>query len=264
MDLGLKGKIAVITGGASGIGAASAELLLAEGCKVAVCGRSKEKLDRFAATMQNKGYEVFIKIADVADMISIQDFADEVNALYGGIDIWINNAGIEHYVPLLDCDETHWNEVIDVDLTGVWRGCKAAIPYISENGGGTIINLSSFCSHMPTAKNGVYSIAKAGVNALTKVLAAELAPRNIRVNCIVPGFINTDMTSHQIKTIEEMLIDPISMRRFGKPEEIAYGILYLTSEKFSSYITGHELIIAGGKFLVQNPKDPWNNYEGGY
>lgn len=263
METKLSDKVVVITGGASGIGSETARQFLKEGCKVAVFGRARSKIDQFFNEISKDGFEVLTDTADVKDMRSLERFAGKVEAEYGGIDIWINNAGIEHYIPLADCEEDMWNDVMDVDLSGVWRGSKVAIPYIKKRGGGSIINLSSFCSLMPTAKNGIYSVAKAGVNALTKVLAAELAPFNIRVNCVIPGFIATDMTSEQIESIKDMLLEPISMKRFGEPADIAKGIVFLAGD-CSSYITGHDLVISGGKFLVQNPQDPWNNYLGGY
>ncbi|MDD2215796.1 MAG: SDR family NAD(P)-dependent oxidoreductase [Eubacteriales bacterium] len=263
MDMNLTDKVVIITGGASGIGAETARMFLNEGSKVAVFGRTQSKIESFSESIKKEGYEVFVDTADTKNMKSMELFAEKVVKKYGGIDIWVNNAGIEHYVPLASCDEDKWNEVIDVDLTGVWKGSKIAIPYIAKRGGGSIINLSSFCSLMPTAKNGIYSVAKAGVNALTKVMAAELAPQHIRVNCVIPGFIATDMTVEQIGTIEDMLLQPISMRKFGKPEDIAKGIVFLASDN-AGYINGHALVISGGKFLVQNSQDPWNNYMGGY
>lgn len=263
MDTGFANKVVAITGGASGIGAATAIAFLREGCRVAICGRNKSKLDFFSSQVGILGHDILTMQADVTDAKSLELFAAEISRVYGGIDVWVNNAGIEHYVPLIACSEEDWNEVIDVDLTGVFRGSKAAIPYLKEKKGSSIINLSSFCSQIPTAKNGAYSVAKAGVNALTKVLAAELAPYGIRVNSVIPGFIQTDMTVDQIGTIADQLLEPIAMKRFGKPEEIADAIVFLASRQ-ASYITGHGLVVSGGKYLVQNPQDPWNGYQGGY
>lgn len=263
MDMSLRGKIAVISGGAGGIGGATARMLLEEGCKVAIFGRDRAKMEMFSDELSAGGHEIMTGVADVRHIQSMERFADQVQEAHGGIDIWINNAAIEHYVPLTECSEEIWNEVIDVDLSGVWRGSRAATPYLKKMGGGSIINISSFCSLLPTAKNGAYSVAKAGVNTLTRVMAAELAPYDIRVNCVIPGFIATNMTKLQIESIEEVLLQPISMRRFGKVEDVAKGIVYLASD-MSSYVTGHELVISGGKFLVQNPQDPWNEYVGGY
>ncbi|MGI6748218.1 MAG: SDR family NAD(P)-dependent oxidoreductase [Anaerovoracaceae bacterium] len=101
--------------------------------------------------------------------------------------------------PLLECTEEFWDEVLDINLSGTWRGIKAAVPYMEKRGGGSIVNVSSFCSIVPTAKNGVYSISKAAVDSLTKVMAAELAPKNIRVNAVLPGFIATQMTADKVE-----------------------------------------------------------------
>lgn len=263
MDMKLKDKIAIVTGGAGDIGAETVMAFLKEGCKVAVCGRSQQSLDKFKATINEAGYDVIIGIADVCCMESLEKFAKKVADEYGGIDIWVNCAGIEGYSPLMECTEEFWNKVLDINLSGTWRGIKVSVPYMEKKGGGCIINLSSFCSLIPTAKNGVYSISKAAINSLTKVMAAELAPKNIRVNCVVPGFIATEMTREKVASIEDKLIEPISMRRLGNPGDIARGILFLASDG-GRYVDGHALVISGGKFLVQNPQDPWNNYEGGY
>jgi NAD(P)-dependent dehydrogenase (short-subunit alcohol dehydrogenase family) len=263
MDMKLKDKVVVVTGGAGDIGGETVMAFLREGSKAAVCGRSKNKLDDFKAQAKKEGFDVLTGIADVTDMDSLEKFAKLVADEYGGIDIWINCAGIEGYTPLIECTEEFWDQVIDINLTGTWRGIKVAVPYMEKRGGGSIVNLSSFCSLMPTAKNGVYSISKAGVDSLTKVMAAELAPKNIRVNSVIPGFIATEMTRDKVATIEDMLVEPISMRRLGNPGDVARGILFLAGDG-GRYVDGHALVISGGKFLVQNPQDPWNNYEGGY
>lgn len=263
MDMKLKDKISVITGGAGDIGAEIAMSFLNEGGKVAVCGRNQQALDGFKAKVNQAGYDILTKTADVRDFKSIEDFAKSVAETYGGIDIWVNCAGIEGYSPLVECTEEFWNMVLDINLSGTWRGIKAAVPHMEKRGGGCIINISSFCSLIPTAKNGVYSVSKAAVDSLTKVMAGELAPKNIRVNSVIPGFIATEMTREQIASIEQMLIEPISMRRLGNPGDIARGVIFLASD-MGRYVDGHALVISGGKFIVQNPQDPWNNYQGGY
>lgn len=263
MDINLKDKVAVVTGGAGDIGSETVMEFLKEGCKVAVCGRSQQTLDKFKAIVKEAGYDVFTNVADVSSLESMENFAKSVADEYEGIDIWVNCAGIEGYSPLMECTEEFWNKVLDINLTGTWRGIKVSVPYMEKRGGGSIINVSSFCSLIPTAKNGVYSISKAAVDNLTKVMAAELAPKNIRVNSVIPGFIATEMTRDKVASIEKMLVEPISMRRLGNPGDIARGILFLAGDA-GRYVDGHALVISGGKFIVQNPQDPWNNYEGGY
>lgn len=263
MDMKLKDKVVVITGGAGDIGAETALEFLEEGSKVAVCGRSQQLLDKFKSNAKNKGFDVLTYAADVTSMEALEQFAKATEKEYGGIDIWINCAAIEGYSPLMECTEDFWNKVLDINLTGTWRGIKVAVPYMEKRGGGSIVNVSSFCSIVPTAKNGVYSISKAAVDSLTKVMAAELAPKNIRVNAILPGFTATQMTAEKVESIMDMLVEPISMRRLGNPGDIARGIIFMAGDG-ARYIDGATLVISGGKFIVQNPQDPWNNYEGGY
>ena len=263
MDMKLKDKVVVITGGAGDIGAEAAFEFLQEGCKVAVCGRSPQSLDQLKVKMNAENFDVLTGVVDVTSYENLEQFAKKVAEEYGGIDIWVNCHGIEGYSPLIECTEEFWNKVLDINLSGTWRGIKIAVPYMEKRGGGSIVNVSSFCSIVPTAKNGVYSISKAAVDSLTKVMAAELAPKNIRVNAVLPGFTATQMTADKVNSIQDMLVQPISMRRLGNPGDIARGILYLAGEG-ARYIDGHALVISGGKFIVQNPQDPWNNYEGGY
>lgn len=263
MDIKLRDKVVVITGGAGDIGAGTALDFLKEGSKVAVCGRSQQSLDQFKGKMNAEGFDVLTGVADVASQENLDQFAKNVADECGGIDIWVNNHGIEGYSPLIECTEEFWNKVLDINLSGTWRGIKSAVPYMEKRGGGSIVNVSSFCSLVPTAKNGAYSISKAAVDSLTKVMAAELAPKNIRVNSVLPGFIATQMTADKVNSIKDMLVQPISMKRLGNPGDIARGILFLAGDG-GRYINGHALVISGGKFIVQNPQDPWNNYQGGY
>jgi 3-oxoacyl-[acyl-carrier protein] reductase len=263
MDMKLRDKVVVVTGGAGDIGAETSLAFLREGCKVAVCGRSQKSLDQFRKKVSAEGFSVLTGVVNVRSQENLDQFAKKTADEYGGIDIWVNCHGIEGYSPLIECTEEFWNKVLDINLSGTWRGIKAAVPYMEKRGGGSIVNVSSFCSIVPTAKNGVYSISKVAVDSLTKVMAAELAPKNIRVNAVLPGFIATQMTADKVNTIKDMLIQPISMRRLGNPGDIARGILFLAGDG-GRYIDGHALIISGGKFIVQNPQDPWNNYQGGY
>ena len=263
MDMKLRDKVVVVTGGAGDIGAETSLEFLREGCKVAVCSRSQKSLDKFREKVSSEGFDVLTGVVNVRSQEDLDQFAKKTADTYGGIDIWVNCHGIEGYSPLLECTEEFWDEVLDINLSGTWRGIKAAVPYMEKRGGGSIVNVSSFCSIVPTAKNGVYSISKAAVDSLTKVMAAELAPKNIRVNAVLPGFIATQMTADKVETIKDMLIQPISMRRLGNPGDIARGIVFLAGDG-GRYIDGHALVISGGKFIVQNPQDPWNNYQGGY
>jgi 3-oxoacyl-[acyl-carrier protein] reductase len=256
MQIGLKDKAVVITGGASGIGAAMALEYAKEGAKVTVCGRIQAKLDDFIEKAAREDSTIESAVCDVTDEAALRQFAANVFQRHGHLDVWINNAGITIKSPLLKLSASDWNRVLQTNLTAVFNGSKFAAGYLKRNGGGSIVNIASFTGLIASAGNGAYSVAKAGVIALTKVFAAELAPDNIRVNAIIPGYIHTEMGDIDIKTKAEQIIKPISMRRFGQPPEIAAGAVFLSSEA-ASYITGEALVISGGKFVVQNAVEPW-------
>ncbi|WHH57786.1 3-oxoacyl-ACP reductase FabG [Petroclostridium sp. X23] len=257
MDTGLKNKVAVITGGTSGIGASMALEYAKEGVKVVVCGRNKDKLEGFINSAKEQGYEIDGKICDVSNEQAVKKFADDVAESYGGIDIWINNAGIVKLCSLMKLKMEDWKAILQTNLTAVFVSSRIAAEYMIKRGGGNIVNISSFTALIASANNGAYSVSKAGVITLTKVLAAELAPYNIRVNAIIPGYIRTDMGNIDIDTKAEQIIKPISLKRFGTPQDIAAGAIFLTSD-CASYITGEALVISGGKFIVQNAMDPWS------
>ncbi len=261
MDLGLKDKIVVITGGTTGIGRAAAIDFAKEGAKPIVCGRSQAKIDAFNADMKKMGLAVEAVQCDVSSYEELVKLAEYIEKKYGGIDVLVNNAGIDmkKHMPLLDVSEETWNEIFNINLKGVWYGCKAFVPYLKKRGGGAIVNTSSFTSVMPTAGNGVYSMTKAALNHMTQLLAVELASYKIRVNAIIPGMIATDMTSANLsdEKIRAALLAPIGMRRFGTPEDMSTGIVFLASEA-AGYVSGEQLRIAGAKFATQNPTFSWN------
>jgi 3-oxoacyl-[acyl-carrier protein] reductase len=256
METGLKNKIVVITGGTSGIGAAMAVEYAKEDAKVIVCGRNKAKLDGFINSYKGQGVKIDGDICDVTDVKALKLFADNVAQKFGRIDIWVNNAGIVILGGLMKLKLKDWNTVLNTNLTAVFMGSKIAAKYMMKNKSGSIVNTASFTALIATANNGAYSVAKAGVVSLTKVFAAELAPFNIRVNSIIPGYIRTEMGNISIKTKSEQILKPISLQRFGEPRDIAAGAIFLTSDA-ASYITGEALVISGGKFIVQNAMDPW-------
>lgn len=257
LKTGLKDKIVVITGGTSGIGAAMAIEYAKEESKVVVCGRNKSKLENFITSAKEQGYDIYGRTCDVTNENNIENFAEGVAQKYGGIDTWINNAGIVVIHPLMEIKTEEWEAVLKTNLTAVFVGSRIAAKYMMKKDGGNIVNISSFTALIPTAKNGAYSVSKSGVISLTKVLAAELAPYNIRVNAIIPGYIRTDMGDIDIKLKAQEIIKPIALRRFGTPLDIASGAIFLTSDA-ASYITGESLVISGGKFIVQNAMDPWS------
>jgi len=251
MDLGLKGKTAVVTGGATGIGEASALLFLEEGCNVAVCGRRREYLDAFVKKANERGHtNVFAKSVDVSAEDELGSFTDEVADRFGSVDIFVNNAGGGLRGALMELSEEQWKKMLDLNILGTWRGCKAAYKHMKGKGG-AIVNISSFATVIPSAENGLYNINKTAINSLTITLAAEVAKDNIRVNGVIPGRIATAMTEKENAGNEEFFIDPVALGRFGYPDDLAGGIVFLCSD-YAKYITGELLVISGGKYLVQN------------
>ena len=188
MDLGLKNKVAVVTGGTLGIGLATAKVLAREGAKVVVCGRSQEKLDAAIAAAKEEGLLLWGKTADVTDEQSFTEFAQWVWNEFGRVDILVDNAGRGSPGAALTLEKEVWQNVLDTNLTSVWNCSKTVSPYIAKTGGGVIINISSLSGRIAFTHQGAYPVSKAGVNALTRVMASELAADNIRVVAVAPGF----------------------------------------------------------------------------
>ena len=254
MELNLRGKVAAITGGASGIGRACALRYLEEGCRVAVCGRSREKLEAFRLHCLALRHEVLCMETDVGEPSSLERFADAVAARFGRLDIWYNNAGIGLHKPLMEVGAEEWDALMRVNLRGAFLGARLAAERMED--GGVIVNASSFAARMPVAGNGPYAVSKWGVEGLTRVLAAELAARRIRVFAYMPGMIETGLTRERIAANRERMLAPIPAGRFGTPEDLAPVLVMLTSD-LAAYVTGCTIEISGGKFCVQNPGFAW-------
>lgn len=248
-DMRLQGKVAVITGGTEGIGAAAAMLFAQEGAAVVIAARDEQRGRRVEGNIRNMGRDVrFIK-ADIAHAEEVQSLFKEVESHYGALHILYNNAAI--FLPMADnfitdVSEETWNLVIAVNLTGTFLCTKYAIPLMIRSGGGSIIGTSSTGGILGLG-NTAYGAAKAGVINLMKNVAMQYADKNIRANTIIPNITETPM-------ILELFSDPEVHRqwkektpigRFGKPEEIAQLAVYLASDE-SGYVTGAEFLIDGG------------------
>lgn len=255
MELGLNGKVVVITGGATGIGLSAALAFAAEGANLAICGRRQAKLCETAELFAQKGYPCFTMVADASEERDLEEFAASVCNQYGGIDIWINNAGVTTKARLAELSGEEFDTVMRLNLKSVFLGTKIASRYMRE--GGVVLNASSFASVIPSAGNGAYAAAKAAVTSLTRTFAAELAPAGIRVNAYIPGMIVTDMSRERIENVGAELTAQIALHRLGQPDDIAPALLFLASDA-ARYITGTAVDISGGKFAVQNPNAPWN------
>ena len=243
----LRGKVALITGGGSGMGRASCRLFAAEGAQVAVVDRVVEAGEETAALIRDGGGEATFVAADVADAAAVERMVATTVGTYGRLDVLFNNAGVEGpSVNLLDYGEDDWARVIAVNLTAVYRAMRAAIPHMIDQGGGVILSTASVAGLVGLARSSAYSAAKAGVIGLTRTVALEYGPRGIRANCICPGFVATPMLDRVLGDREESVLHRLTpLRRVGTPDDIAAAALFLASDE-SSYVTGVPFVVDGG------------------
>ena len=241
----LVGKVAVITGGTRGIGFETVRKFLNNGAKVVLFGSREESVNKAIGKLkeENESYEVFGLWPNLSDEAEIKKAFEEVKSKYGKIDILINNAGLSSSTPLVNYTDEEFNKIIDVNMKGVFLCSKAVVPYMEEFGG-VIVNTSSMVSIYGQPSGSMYPASKFFVNGLTKSLARELGPKNIRVNAVAPGITETDMVQALPKEMIEPLIKTIPLGRIGKPEDIANAFLFLASD-MASYITGEVLQVDG-------------------
>ncbi|HJM24941.1 MAG TPA: SDR family NAD(P)-dependent oxidoreductase [Nitrosopumilus sp.] len=246
--MGLSGKVALVTGGSRGIGFATAKILSENGAKIVITGKDKDRLEK--STLKISG-SIGI-IADIKNSKDVKNVVSKTIEKFGKLDILVNNAGIFPKIKLLhEIDEDEWNEVLDVNLTGQFRFTKEAIPHLQKTGG-SIINISSDAGLK--AYQGfnadAYSASKAALIILTKCWALEYAKDKVRVNCICPGVVDTDMTKPFMKTQKdkEFMNNEHPIGRIGQPEEVAKAIMYFASDD-ASWVTGAVLAVDGGESI---------------
>jgi 3-oxoacyl-[acyl-carrier protein] reductase len=241
----LANKISIITGGARGIGKATAQLFACEGSAVVIWDMNEELGEKTAQEIRDNGQKAEFIQVNTTDFEAVKAAAAQVFEQYGAIDILINNAGITRDASLKKMTQDQWQQVIDVNLSGVFYCTSAVTPYMTEKGYGRIVSASSVVGLYGNFGQTNYVATKAGVIGMTKVWARELGRKGVTANAIAPGFIATEM----IETIPEKVIASIEGRtpvgRFGKPEEIANAYLFLASED-AAFINGHVLSVDGG------------------
>jgi NAD(P)-dependent dehydrogenase (short-subunit alcohol dehydrogenase family) len=241
-----EGKVAVITGGNSGIGLATAQRLHNEGAKVAISGRSQKTLDEAVKLIGNGLLAVK---ADVAKLADLDRFYSEVTKKLGKIDVLFVNAGVAKFVPVGQADEAHYDEIFDINTKGAYFTIQKALPYLND--GASIVLNTSVAGIKGTVNASVYSATKAALRSFSRTLAAELVERGIRINSVAPGPIETPifgrvgLSKEQVDEFSKGILEKVPLRRFGKPEEVAGAVAFLASSD-ASYITGVELHVDGG------------------
>jgi NAD(P)-dependent dehydrogenase (short-subunit alcohol dehydrogenase family) len=245
----LKNKIAIVTGGSMGIGQATAIRFAQEGAKVVVVDIAVTEGYETEQMLRQHEPECLFLPGDVTKESDWQRVMRTVESTHGRLDILFNNVGTNLIKPAIDVTEEEWDRIITTNLKGVFLGAKHSLAAMSRTGGGSIINTASTTALIGLPKMPVYSASKGGILALTRQLAADYAPHNIRVNCVCPGATLTPLVQREIKlglVTAEALLHGVPMGRFGAPSEIAAAVLFLASDD-ASYVTGIALVVDGGR-----------------
>lgn len=244
----LKDKIALVTGASQGIGEAIARRLASEGALTVCAARNAEKLASLVAAIKAQGHAAEALTLDVADAAAIGPAVKGVLERHGRLDILVNNAGITEDNLILRMSKDAWDRVLATNLTGVFLLTQAAVKAMVRNRYGRVVNITSVVALMGNAGQANYAAAKAGLVGLTKSLARELGSRNITVNAVAPGFIQTAMTDKMTDAARQALTSQIPLERLGAPGDIASAVAYLASDE-TSYVTGHVLNVSGGIYM---------------
>lgn len=252
MDLGLRGKVAVVTGGSKGIGYAAAKVFLEEGAKVAICARHEEELRQAAGELEQLG-PVYWEAVDVTDAQANYDFAEHVYRHFGSIDVWVNNVGATGFKKGEEYDDWEIDFMTGVCFKSVVFGCQAGFRYMKEKGG-SIVNVSSLAARCPSAgRSTLYGPLKSAINNLTNTFAGEYCAHNVRVTCVMPGFTATPLAKANISQEElDRNAGATLLRRMADPEEIARPIVFLASD-WASYMTATTIEVSGGRSMTLNP-----------
>jgi 2-hydroxycyclohexanecarboxyl-CoA dehydrogenase len=247
--MSLKGKTAVVTGAARGIGRAIALRLARDGAAIAVWERDLKNAENTIATIREAGGKALLCECDVSSRDDIARCLAATHQAFGKITVLVNNAGIWSFTPFLEIDDDLWNRVFNVNMGGTYRCTQAILPDMLEAGWGRIINISSSSAQAGAVHMAHYAASKGAVIAFTKALAMELAQKGITVNNVPPGFVETE-ASHELTPLDFAAVSAVSpMRRPGKPEDIAAACSYLASPD-AEYVTGQTISVNGGRYLV--------------
>jgi 3-oxoacyl-[acyl-carrier protein] reductase len=247
-ELKLTGKVALVTGGAQGIGKAVALLLARNGADMVVSDINLEKAEETAKEIEAIGSKTMAIRTDVANLNDVEQMVRSIMERFGKIDILVNNAGITRDKLILRMTEEDWDAVLNINLKGTFNCTKAVVKHMAKQRYGKIVSIASVVGEMGNAGQANYAASKAGVIGFTKTVAREFAQRGINVNAIAPGYVQTPMTEALSEKVKEKLKRLIPMERLGRPEDVAEAVLFLVSEA-SSYVTGQVLNVNGGIYM---------------
>ncbi|MFB9122934.1 glucose 1-dehydrogenase [Paraburkholderia dipogonis] len=248
MDLGLTGKVAIVTGSARGLGAATARRLAQEGASVVITDINAELAQTTAKGLQDDGLAAHCIVGDITREADVQRLVDETVAHFGGVHILVNNAGAPRDKYLVKMSEDDWDFVMTVMLKGAFLAARAVMPHFIEQGWGRLINISSR-AHLGNPTQANYSAAKAGLIGMAKALSMEEGRYGVTSNCVAPGFMETEMVQAlpTYETIKERAVAAQPIKRVGRPEDIADAVAFLASER-AGFISGEVLHVTGGRY----------------
>lgn len=255
----LRGRVAVVTGGGSGIGAAICRAFAVEGAPVAVCDLNAHAAEQVAAEISASGGRAIARAFDVSDEAAVERAAGEVEAELGPLAVWVNNAGVSYITPFLECTREQWDRTLQVNLTGACIGCRAAISRMLPRGAGVVLNMSSQSGKVGNSHYAAYCASKFGIIGLTQSLALEFAGRGIRVNALCPGVVMTPLWEDMIddyarkrglkrEEVRPYLESRIPLHRLCEPEDVAKAAVFLASDE-AAYMTGQAVNVSGGSVM---------------
>jgi len=241
-------RIAFVTGASRGIGRACALALSAGGAKVVLAARQLDRLEQVAAEIRTAGSEVFVVPIDLASQDSIKEAFSKASKEFGRVDILINNAGLTRDGLAMRMKRDDWDAVLQTNLSGSFFCIQQVLPQMVRERWGRIVNITSVVGESGNAGQANYAASKAGLIGLTKSLAQELASRNITVNAVAPGFVETDMTASLSDELKAKITESVPLKRIGRPEDVAAAVKFLAGDD-AGYITGHVLDVNGGMYM---------------